>query len=113
MPRRRTGLVFACFAPQNRQNARKAAFLSAFCGFVCVFFCFHETLTHRPPELFKFPMPAVRHENKGNLAMPPPRPGRLLRYSDDTTRATGVAMRHVVVWGDMAERQPRTHVKLA
>ena len=35
--RRRTGLVFACFAPQNRKNAREAAVLSAFCGFAYVF----------------------------------------------------------------------------
>ena len=28
-----------------------------------------EKLTHRPPELAKFPMPAARHENKRNPAM--------------------------------------------
>ena len=44
-------------------------FLTEFCGFVCVFCFLRETLTHRPPESIKFPMPAVRHENKGNPAM--------------------------------------------
>ena len=30
---------------------------------------FRKTLTHRTPEVTKFPMPAVRHESKGNPAM--------------------------------------------
>jgi len=35
--KRRTGLVFACFAKQNRQKPEESRVLSAFCGFVRVF----------------------------------------------------------------------------
>ena len=71
MLRRRTGLVFACFAEQNRQKREGSR------GFVRILrFClcvggFREQLTHRPSELIKFPMPVARHENKKNPAMAP------------------------------------------
>ena len=42
---------------KTRKNATKAAFVSGF-------FFPRKKSTHRPPELTKFPMPAVRHENK-------------------------------------------------
>ena len=58
----------AAFLRKTGKNVGKAAFLSALFVFLCDFFL-RETLTHRPPELTKFPMPAVRHENKGNPAM--------------------------------------------
>jgi len=60
VPRRRTGLVFARFAPQNRQKREESR------GFVRFFLrlcqCvggFREKLTHRLSELTKFPMPVA------------------------------------------------------
>ena len=54
--RRRTGLVFACFAPQNRQkreegHMRKAAVFSAFSRFLPVCFGFPRKSSHRHLEL--------------------------------------------------------------
>ena len=63
MLRRCTGLVFACFAPQNRQKREGKP---RFCPhFAVLRFClcvwgFREKLTHRRPKLTKFPMPVAR-----------------------------------------------------
>ena len=77
MLRRRTGLVFACFAPQNRQKREGSrGFVHIFCGFACVFVFFREKSTHRRPEITKFPVPVARHENKKNSAMRPANKGR-------------------------------------
>ena len=64
MRKRRTGwfLHVVLLRKTTRKNARKAAFLPNFAS--------REKLTHRSPELTKFPMPAARHENKRNPAMP-------------------------------------------
>ena len=60
--RRRTELVFACFAPRNTQKREESRIL------VRIMFPAKKT-SHRPPELIKFLMPAARHENKRNPAM--------------------------------------------
>ena len=43
--------------------------MSEFCDFACVLWVFAKKITHRPPGLTKFPMPAARHENKENPAV--------------------------------------------
>ena len=63
MLRRRTGLFFLrVLLRKTQKKARKATFSPIFFP--------REKPTHRPPELSKFRMPAARHENKGNPAMP-------------------------------------------
>ena len=67
--KRRTGLVFASFAPQNRQKREKSR---GFCPhFVALPVCFgfQRKLTHRPSELIKFPMPVARDEKNKNPAV--------------------------------------------
>ena len=73
--RRRTGLIFACFAPQNRQTREGSrGFVGIWRFFLCVWDLFpRKTNTHRRPELIKFPMPVARDENKKNPAMAEPR----------------------------------------
>ena len=68
--RRRTGLVFACFAPQNRQKREGSRGFVRILRFCLCVWGFREKLTHRRPELIKFPMPVARHENKQNPAHP-------------------------------------------
>ena len=59
---RRTGLVVACFAPQNTQEREESRVL------VRMLFPAKNELTALP-ELIEFPMPAAPHENKRNPAM--------------------------------------------
>ena len=75
MRRRRTGLGFACFAPQNRQKREGSRGFVRNLRFGWCVWGFREKLTHRRPELIKFPMPVARHENKKNPAMHMTPPG--------------------------------------
>ena len=67
-----SGAAPDCFFPaRNRQKVktRGKPHLCPHFAVLSVFFYFRETPTRRYPELIKFPMPTVRHENKGNSAM--------------------------------------------
>ena len=64
--RRRTGLVFACFAPQNRQKREGSRGFVRMLRFCLFGWGFRVKLSHRRPELTKFPMPVAQHENKKN-----------------------------------------------
>ena len=76
MLRHRNGLVLPILLRKTGTNTRtrKAALsphFSAFCGLVFIFLFPQQNINsppraHRPPGLIKFPMPALRHENKGN-----------------------------------------------
>ena len=77
MLKRRTGLVFACFAPQNRQKREGSRGFVRILRFACVFGVSAKKSTHRRPELTKFPMPVARNENKKNPAVQAPPSGRL------------------------------------
>ena len=67
--RRRIGLVFAYFAPQNRQKREGSRGFVRMLRFCLCVWGFREKLTHRRPELIKFPMAVARHEKKTDPAM--------------------------------------------
>ena len=66
----RTGLVFACFAPQNRRKREGSRGFVRISWFRLCVWGFREKNSLRRLELIKFPMPVARHENKQNPAHP-------------------------------------------
>ena len=63
-PHRAGFCQFCCSTTKQAKTRGKPHFVRILRVCLCVF-CFRETSTHLPPELIKFPMPAVRHENTG------------------------------------------------
>ena len=62
-------LRFCLFCSAKQAKTRGNPLFCPHFAVLSVFFLFSKTLTPLPPEFIKFPMPAVRHENKANPAM--------------------------------------------
>ena len=59
--RRRARLVFASFAPQNRQKHEESSGVFRILRFGLCVLGFRKKITHRSSELIKLPMPVARY----------------------------------------------------